>query len=381
MLTHIAIFAGIGADSLAAKWAGFKSILFCEIDQDCQKVLKKHWPDVPIIKDVKDVTRESVIANTSSIRCHRRELEGQGIQLQNQTRPQTQSGIGDRGFSLNLLTAGTPCQPASIAGKRRGKDDDRWLWPQSIRVLCELQPDWAVFENPSGIGSLGELGGLLEVGSEEYQGISDREAVELSNIIRDIEKNGYEVQPVAIPACAVQAPHGRMRIFIICHTRSGGLSGNARRQPREVAADGFMGVEGPDKWVCANPIAYRQGEYEPMRTQRASIDGQIPESGNGTQPETIADTKYQRCKESGKARTLESDTTLPGSQLSGWSQNWIEVATRLCSVDAGSTRRLVGSLSRETQIKMLGNCNPPQQWYPVLKAIADIEHKSKEERK
>jgi DNA (cytosine-5)-methyltransferase 1 len=337
LLTHISLFAGMGCESIAAEWAGFETILHCEIDPDCQKVLRKYWPDVPIIEDIRNVTRESVITNTNFIRCDRQQVK------QGQT--QTRRRWFRENHQLTLLSAGCPCQPASGAGKRRGKADVRWLWPEAIRVLDELQPAWGVFENPVGIGSLGEYGEILSMGDEAAQGISDTEAVELDRLCGQIEACGYEVQPVSIPACAVGAPHERQRIFIICHYRNCGLSRESWRRAGEKSQDGCMGNE-------SNPHAHGGRCQQHDQGQRSLSESSEGSSQLGTYP--------------------------------GWQQNWIEVAQRLCSktqsgvrsMDARSTPGLLG-LSRVAKLKMLGNANPPQQYYPIYKAIADIE-KSKE---
>jgi site-specific DNA-cytosine methylase len=342
MFTHISLFSGIGCSDIAAEWAGFETVLMCEIDKDCQKVLKKHWPTIPIIEDVKDVKRESVrsgfTSNPSEVddgRLTAESIKRQIQELRDSFEPDTSSntecstvtskikewqeciinnGREIRNFSpssdrtnLTLLTAGVPCQPASSAGKRRGKADDRWLWPEAIRVLGELQPTWAVFENPTGIASLVESGETIQVGSETDQTSDSVLSVELSNIIANIEKEGYEVQPVSISAASVGAPHKRQRIFIVAHSQG-------------------------------------DGRTEPTGNSRA--DGLSTELGS----------------------------------YPGWQQNWIEVAQRLCSktqsgvrsVDARATTGLLG-LSRVSKLKMLGNCNPPQLYYLIYKAIYDIE--------
>jgi DNA (cytosine-5)-methyltransferase 1 len=351
-------------------------MLHVEIDPDCQKVLKKYWPNVPIIEDVRNVTRESVqriitdsyvkrleeqrlrheneqssiknqgngqvsesvIANTDIIRC-----DGQQVE-------QRETQTGRRWFrennQLTLLSAGCPCQPASSAGKRRGKADDRWLWPEAIRVLSELQPTWAVFENPVGIGSLGEYGEILSMGDEAAQGLSDTEAVELDRLCGQIEACGYEVQPVSIPACAVGAPHERQRIFIICHATD---KRQSRRGNTRTGRAGFKNanIYNPDTNEQGLQIGYRET------------------NGRGIIRE-------------------ERQTVIPHDQQY-WQSDWYSKAIELCQVktqpgvrplDAGSTVGLLG-LSRTAKMKMIGNCNPPQLYYSIFKAIADIE-KSKE---
>ena len=396
-MNHISLCTGIGCESLAAEWAGFETVLHCENDPDCQKVLRKHWPNVPIIGDIHDVTRESVIAyafdsvgQPGCTRQNERRISNQNKQNVESSTHTTggksrlsteQEGRKDisRGnqqsnnrFSLTLLTAGIPCQPASIAGKRRGAKDDRWLWQEGIRVLAELQPSWAVFENPSGIGTLGELGTLSDLDGEALDNLPDNEAVELSNICRDIESCGYEVQPVAFPACAVGAPHGRMRIFIICHTSSCGLSGKSRRRTGQKPADGYLGNEPA---VIANADGRRCTQFNPeiREPSESDSDGCEPFTyPNGNRSEAGISEQEQRQK--GNPGIIDNGTS------EYWQSDWYSKAIELCTktqpgirdVDAGTAVGLAG-LSRTAKLKMLGNCNPPQQYYPIYKAIYDIE--------
>jgi DNA (cytosine-5)-methyltransferase 1 len=118
---------------LAAEWAGIKTVGMCEIDPFCREIFKLRFPGVPIWEDIHDVTIESVRA----------------------------AGI-DR---INLIFGGFPCQPISIAGQRRGTEDDRYLWPEMLRVISELQPDWVVAENTDGLRTMGESNPVVSVGS------------------------------------------------------------------------------------------------------------------------------------------------------------------------------------------------------------------------
>jgi DNA-cytosine methyltransferase len=153
--THLDLFSGIGGFALAAEWAGFETVGFCDNEPYAQAVLKKHWPNVPIHGDIKAL-----------------------------------DGTAYRG--VTLLTGGFPCQPFSCAGEQRGKDDDRYLWPQMLRVIQEARPDWIVGENVVGIIGLA-----------------------LDQVCSDLEACGYEVEPTIIPACGVDAQHRRNRIWII----------------------------------------------------------------------------------------------------------------------------------------------------------------------
>ena len=171
------LFSGIGGMSLAAKWAGIETIAFCEIDPFCQKVLKKHWPDVPIYEDVR--------------KLNRRALEEKGV-------------IGRNG-TIDIISGGYPCQPFSVAGKRRGSEDDRHLWPEMFRLVRELRPSWIVGENVAGHVSLG-----------------------LDEVLSDLENIGYTARAFVIPACAVGAPHRRDRVFIVAYVSDSNCIGYER---------------------------------------------------------------------------------------------------------------------------------------------------------
>jgi DNA (cytosine-5)-methyltransferase 1 len=191
--THLDLFSGIGGFALAAGWAGFETVGFCDNEPYAQAVLKKHWPNVQIHGDIKAL-----------------------------------KGSAHRG--VTLLTGGFPCQPFSNAGKRRGKDDDRYLWPQMLRVIQEARPAWIVGENVVGIIGLA-----------------------LDQVCSDLEAEGYEVEPIIIPACGVDAPHRRNRVWIIAKNMADssrkGLQGFWRTESNEKE-----GREEQDRhaWPCGN---------------------------------------------------------------------------------------------------------------------------------
>lgn len=161
--THIDLFSGIGGFALAARWTGFRTVAFCECEPYAQRVLRKHWPDVPIHDDVR-------------------------------TFP------GVRYAGATLLTGGFPCQPFSLAGKRAGKEDDRFLWPAMVAVIEAVRPTWVIGENVPGIVTM-----------------------ELDRCAADLEAQGYAVWPVIVPACAVGAFHRRDRVWIVAHRDGAGM--------------------------------------------------------------------------------------------------------------------------------------------------------------
>ena len=162
-LTHLSLFSGIGGLDLSAEMAGIETVGQCEWADYQTKVLEKHWPDVPRWRDIKDLTGESFYERT-------------GLR------------------TVDIISGGFPCQPFSVAGYKRGKDDDRYLWPEMLRVIRELQPTWVLGENVPGIINLA-----------------------LDTVLADLENAGYTVQTFIIPACGVDAPHKRERCAILAY--------------------------------------------------------------------------------------------------------------------------------------------------------------------
>ncbi len=171
-MIHVGLFEGIGGFSLAARWMGWKSMFMCEIDPFCQQVLAYHFPDAHIHNDVKTLTGNEIKEEITK-----------------------RAGTGWSADDV-VLTGGFPCQPYSTAGKRLGKDDDRHLWPEMLRVIQELRPGWVVGENVRGIVSWN--GGMV-----------------FDEVQADLEAIGYEVLPFLLPACGVGAPHRRERVWFV----------------------------------------------------------------------------------------------------------------------------------------------------------------------
>ena len=155
------LFSGIGGFSLGLERAGMETVAFCEIDPYCRKILEKHWPTVPIHSNVKNLNGEK--------------YEGE----------------------VDLICGGFPCQPFSQAGKQGGTEDDRYLWPEMLRLIREIRPSWMLGENVTGIINM-----------------------ELDKIISSLEEENYKVGTYIIPACGVDAPHKRNRVWIVAHTNS-----------------------------------------------------------------------------------------------------------------------------------------------------------------
>lgn len=193
-MTHASLFSGIGGFDYAAALLGWINIFDCEIDAFCRKVLEYHFPNSV---HYGDITKQIF-----------KEWRGK----------------------IDVLSGGFPCQPFSLAGQRKGADDNRYLWPQMLRVIREIRPTWVVGENVAGILTMVQPGAEVEVGGqsslfgEDYRKrVLHRQEYVIETICRDLEREGYAVQPLLIPACAVGAPHRRDRIWFIATVQTQGL--------------------------------------------------------------------------------------------------------------------------------------------------------------
>jgi DNA (cytosine-5)-methyltransferase 1 len=171
MMSHIDLCSGVGGFALGFEQAQLSTpVLFCDIDPWSRKVLRKHWPDVPIAEDVKELASDP-----------------DGL-------------IPDTDPRRTILTAGYPCSPFSVAGKQRGEEDDRHIWPEIFKIIQAKRPTWIVCENVVGHINLG-----------------------LNKVLSDLEsKANYRVQTFCIGAVSVDAPHRRQRIWIVAHANSQG---------------------------------------------------------------------------------------------------------------------------------------------------------------
>lgn len=318
MLTHLSLFSGIGGLDLAAEWAGIKTVGQCEFADYPTRVLERHWPDVPRWRDVRTLTGGDFYAKT-----------------------------GRR--TVGIISGGFPCQPFSTAGKRRGKEDDRYLWPEMLRIVSELRPAWVVGENVAGIINMA-----------------------LDTAISDLEAQGYAVQAIVLPACAVGAPHQRNRVAIIAHSHDDACNVAHTQCVR-------WGTEG------------RQSGYDQKRNGKAQEPAgwtELCETGSGGKP--FCDTASQGFPD-GAGRPVERQTEepefkRPDSHVSnaygqGWQRGRFTRETRRShppgdnwwDIEPNVGRVAHGIPARVDRHKCLGNAVVPQQFYPIFKTIADIE--------
>lgn len=280
------LFSGIGGFALAAQNVfqdELEIVSFCEIDAFCQKVLAKHWPDVPCCNDIKTMNG-SIYEN------------------------------------IDILTGGFPCQPFSTSGRRKSKQDERYLWPQMLEVVKGCRPRWIIVENVVGIVNLA-----------------------LDEVCTSLEMENYEVWPVIIPACSLNAPHRRERVWVICHTNSMGLSGINWGRAGEKSENGYCNV--------TDPTSERQ---QRQRQQEQSFDTE-------------------------KNKRRKTNWINDGNKFfKKWERSWIEVATKLCGMDDGLSAELDGyklskAKHRQSRIRSLGNAIVPQIAEVFFGAIKEIE--------
>lgn len=219
-INHLDTFSGIGGWALSARWMGWNTLAFVEKDKFCQKVLAKNFAGVPIHDDIF-----------------------------------TFSGKPFRG-RIDILTGSTPCQPFSAAGKRQGSDDERHLFPEFLRVVAEVRPQWIVIENVFGLLNI-ESGQVFE----DYN--------------TSLEGEGYSVQTLCIPASAVNAPHRRDRLWIIAHSdsirRERGKQGVCEASSQRYDAQDLPPISLRPSWERNNfpaPRILRSGDGFPNRVDR-----------------------------------------------------------------------------------------------------------------
>lgn len=276
---------------------------------------------------------------------------------------------------ITLVSGGPPCQPASVAGKRKGKKDDRWLWPETFRVIRELHPRWCLLENPPGILSL-ESGVVFE------------------DLLLELESQGYTVWPFIIPAAGVGAPHLRYRVFIVAY------SSIKRREREQVeprseiqAASKKYGKQGA---MADTSIERKRGLHlRPGGSQQAA--GDIKRGGQNCQ--VVADTEISsrnREKQGQQQGTIGGRSTQSGKAVSNTDDPRREtkrptesIPAEYCPIERSDWWEVepnVGRVAaripfRVDRLKCLGNAVVPKQCWPILKAIADIERNNNENNK
>jgi DNA-cytosine methyltransferase len=312
-MNHGSLFSGIGGFDLASEWVGWNNVFQVEIDPFCQKILTKHFPNATRYRDIKEF-----------------------------------DGTRYRG-TVDIISGGFPCQPFSVAGKQRGNSDDRYLWPEMLRVIREVQPTWVVGENVSGIIKLA-----------------------LDQVLSDLENEGYACQTFLIPACGKNAPHRRERIWVVAYSgcRQQGecrnpdemfIKRNCEERTTSEACRSNSNAPNPSKPRLPKPGFTEIGEFQKKNTegldnrfeqQNSNVTNTNEINGNNAGYGTGEISQFKEAKIQGCDINTDPDNSTPprfgqysGSILSNaeskrpniqsWEESWFEVATRLCRVSYG----------------------------------------------
>lgn len=275
---HLDLCSGVGGFCIAAGWAGFETVGFSEIDPYCCELIAERWPGIKNYGDLR-------IADFD-------ELRG----------------------GVDVISAGVPCQSASLAGKRRGAGDERWLWSAVCDVVGRVEPAWVLFENPVGILSLDEFAGVL---------------------LR-LESFGYAVRAFSVPANAVGAKHRRQRVFVVAHARSIGQ----RKRTSEWSGE----------------IGWRTS----IKSGRTSSNA-----------EALAESYSQRCSQREECDGESEQSEFQSSRWDDIERCGGPYGFRLTQPPLCG--RADGVRNRSHRLKALGNAVVPQQAYPFFAAIAQVE--------
>ena len=347
-MNHLDLFSGIGGFSYAAQqiWKDDHNIIaFVEKDKYCQRVLKKHWPNIPIIDDIKGFNYEKFtnVSNTENS-DDKTSKNTEGWSQMQSGRGSCRSGTA----KIDLLTGGFPCQPFSVAGRKKGKKDDRYLWPNMFKIIQETKPTWIIGENVPGIINMG-----------------------LETTVFDLEEEGYEVEVLVLPAIGVSALHKRNRVWIIANTDNSGSGtseyGNKREgqkdeQEHEGQSFDRSGRQGEDvsDTDTERPQRYRNTENKD-KERRQEQTGHIRKSCGST----------NRTFKNSRENTFTQQRL--GNMVDGLSRELGKLGV-IWNKEPNIPRVTTGTKDRISKLTALGNAIVPQVVMPIMWAIKEIEY-------
>ena len=325
------LFSGIGGFSLGLESTGhFETIAFCEKDQFCQKVLQKNFKNIPIEGDVRNVK-------------------------------------GDK-YKADVVTGGFPCQPFSVAGKRKGTDDDRYLWDETIRVVRECKPKYFIGENVEGL-------------------INIQNGMVLRQVQTDLEKEGFEVQCLIIPASGIGAWHQRKRVWIIgCNVSNSnarfGIGENQEIQTRgNTSTNGSKDVSntfGKLSNGCSSSTRNSSTEFKRVECNQSWNWNEVWSKTERCSEQVREDVSNTNSKGSQRLG-IQSDnlqkgnkTTINSNNSIEKQQTWWQTQSKLCGVPNGVSYEL--DKDRANRVKSLGNSIVPQIAREIGKAIIAAEN-------
>ena len=341
MLTHLSLFSGIGGIDIAAEWAGFTTVGQCEFADYPYKILKKHWPDVPKWRDIRDLTGGDFYERTG---CK----------------------------TVDVISGGFPCQPFSVAGKQKGEGDDRYLWPEMLRVITEIKPAWIIGEN---------VPGIIKIAGK--------------TVCEDLERAGYTVTVFDFEAAAVGAPHRRERVFFVGHAEHDGRYGTAELRSNE--ATGYRWKEKPEK---ARESEGTSGSLDVSGIQRSTFGSKrtMENTGRSLRERSVVGKSNEKKAENRNADIFERPGCTSGADVANTDKQrlqrrerkelpkctgkWAAWKSSCKGAEQWKSEPDVGRVAngvphRVDRLKCLGNAVVPQQVYPILQAIAAIEEMDK----
>jgi len=328
MLKHLDLFSGIGGFSLGLESAGLvETVAFCDFDQYCQKVLKKNFPGVPVYGDVKELNHDK--------------LKADGID------------------QIDIITGGYPCQPFSVAGRKKGEEDPRHVWPEMFRLIQELRPTWVIGEN---------VGGHIKLG--------------LDSVLENLESEGYSARTFSISASSIGANHKRERVWIVAHSNEMQrqfLRGQKSEQRQETFEGTSERSGTPISMANSERLGRTEGTEKSKELEREESSDQLDHCGEGCTKcqscQTMANSEgsnrneHETNREHGKASPQEIFGD--GSSVCGVSAWW--------SVEPSVGRVAHGVPDRVDRLKCLGNSVVPQIPYVIglsLKKIIENNEQS-----
>ncbi len=404
-LTHGSLFSGIGGPEIAAEIMGWKNVFHCEINPFGRKILDYWFPNSKSYEDITktDFTewRGKINVLTGGFPCQPFSCAGQrkGAEDDRYLWPEMLRAIReiqpDWVVGENVAGILTMVQPPfSCAGQRKGAEDDRYLWPEMLRAIREIQPDWVVGENVAGILTMVQPGSETALGREESLfGEVDRERTlhrqeyVVETVCNDLEREGYSVQPVVIPACAVGAPHRRDRVWFIAKRATTDSTDAGSETVQQERKDGVLSSE-----TIANTILrgcerrskeIGRGQKDVCAGQRIfSTSERLDESGgtSDSSSEGLSTLRFPTSIEKKKRENEDGCSVQPPGNVrrASFAERWENFPTQspVCSRDDGIFTGLDGisfSKWRQESIKAYGNAILPQVIYEIFLAIESIE--------
>jgi len=324
-LRHLDLFSGIGGFALGLEsTGGFETVGFCDNEPFAQKVLKKHWPDVPCYEDVRDV----------------------GVDT---------DGLG----AVDIITGGFPCQPFSVAGKQ-DPNDNRQLWPEMFRIIKEIRPTYVIGENVRNL-------------------ISIREGVVFEQVCTDLEGENYEVQTFVLPASAVNAPHQRYRCWIVAYSRC--INERSKKKPEWTSGDttGCSGrtysrSKGIYETNVADTNSHERQHICRQKSEQTQKTQQRSGKRGGSQKQNVADTRCEHGEQRNAAEMDEKQAERSSRTIYDKSGSERQYETHNWSVEPSVGRVAHGIPNRVDRLKGLGNAVVPQIPAVLGRAILEVHN-------